>query len=36
MSIIRNNQDLVDHLYQSQRAYASIALAVIISKTNNL
>lgn len=36
MSIIQYNQDFVDHLYQSHRAYASIALAVIISKTNNL
>jgi len=32
---IQKNQDFVDHLYQSHRAYASIALAIIISKISN-
>ena len=34
-SSIQKDQDFVDHLYQSHRAYASIALAVIISKAMN-
>lgn len=35
-NIIQQNQDFIDHIYQSHRAYASIALAIIISKINFL
>ncbi len=34
-SSIQQSQDFVDHLYQSHRAYASIALSIIISKITN-
>jgi hypothetical protein len=35
LGVIQQNQNFVDHLYQSHRAYASIALAIIISKISN-
>lgn len=31
----QQNQNFIDHLYQAHRAYASIALAIIISKISN-
>ncbi len=33
---LKQNEDFIDHLYQSHRALGSIALAVIISKISNL
>lgn len=35
LGAIQQNQNFVDHLYQSHRAYVSIALAIIISKISN-